>query len=166
MGSLLNADEFFNNYLKGKVFPDNEYINKPEVQQAIKKAWGLVLDHLEANIAIAVPSGVYNSTPAMTTASHTGFILGFPRGTRLGGTGSILATKHVNTIAVPAGYDPNLVNQTIQNVSIRFNELFNYIINNSEVIVKHVQTSGVVVQGTSSVPASFVSTVDMIGTII
>lgn len=166
MGSLLNVEEFFSNYLKGKVFPDNEYMNKPEVQQAIKKAWGLVLDHIESNIAIVVPAGVYNSTPAMTTASHTGFILGFPKGTNLGGTGSVLATEHVNTIAVPAGYDPNLVNQTIQNVSIRFNELFDYIINNSEVIVKQVQTSGAVVQGTSSVPASFVSTVDMTGTII
>ena len=166
MSSLLNVEEFFNNYLKGKVFPDNEYINKPEVQQAIKKAWGLVLDHIEANIAIAVPSGVYNSTPAMTTASHTGFILGFPNGTKLGGSGSVLATNHINTIAVPAGYDPNLVNQTIQNVSIRFNELFNHIINNSEVIVKQVQTSGAVVQGTSSIPASFVSTVDMTGAII
>lgn len=166
MSSLLNADEFFNNYLKGKVFPDNEYINKPEVQQAIKKAWSIVLDHIENNIAIAVPSGVYSSTPTMSIASHTGFVLGFPRGTRLGGTGSILATKHVNTIAVPAGYDPNLVNQTILNVSIRFNELFNHIINNSEVIVKQVRTSGVVVQGTSSISASFVSTVDMTGAII
>lgn len=160
--ALLNATEYVNNYVIPKLFPPDNNLTA-EQKQAMIRSWGIILSHIEENMAITTPPFTVKHAPDLPVASTTGGItVSFPSGSKLSGTGGDLAQKFINAV------NPSIDNkpQLLQNLTNNFNLLFAHIVEKAEVDVSNIPHAGTVTNGSSSFPYGNVKKDEVKGQII
>lgn len=154
--AFLSGEEFFNNYLLGKILPNNEFIL--ENKSKIVRSWDILLSHIENNLKVNINPFSFTCLPTLPTAIATASSAGFPNGKVLSNTGNVYAQTFINTVILSlSGYfSSEDIERIRNNITKTHNSLFSHIVSNAVVTISDIKTSGTI--ATSNGPVSFSGT--------
>ena len=149
---MLSGSEYVNSYVLPRLF---EVTPTAEQQQAMIRAWDIILQHIEEKLAFKTDAYNITTLPNLPTASATPMVVSVTTGTGLSNTGGELAQKFVAQMLAGRQYPP----ETLQNLTDNFNRLFAHITAELEVVISDIKHKGIVnastpfaYSGTSSIP--------------
>ena len=138
---MLSGTEYVNNYVIPRLF---ETVPTSEQVQAMIKAWGIILTHIEEKLAIQTIAYTITTLPALPIASATPMTVSITSGKGLKNTGGELAQKFVQQMLGGRQTPP----ETIQNLTNNFNNLFEHITTKMDIIISNIEHKGIVYTST------------------